>query len=466
LDNQRSQLREQMKACLVGAYGISEALPGSVDDQAHLVQQVMSLQPGFTPRLPHGTTMGKALEQLLGQALAFQYPDHPEFDTEVRITDLAKVLTELRRALLADNGRIDVDGPLRPLMRQIAQPLGLGDMHERHFILKTDWPQQLSRELAKAGEAVTVKALRQAMDQPKPKGLTTAVQNLLILVFAEHGHYAFNLHGGPYQDVTIKDIRDDLTLIKQALAPPQQWKAALDNAAALFGLTINPHRTATNQNTLQTQVREEVAQYLDDCHTLASDLERQLSALDLRVEGNRIDSARRAVALLEALQAKEDIDLVEELADIKPAASLAPLAKSIKEAARVSHTISDNNWALLETVWKGADPEAAAIKQRVAEALRTDELVTSLANALRQAQADATRIITRQAPPPPKPTDPPKPPTPTSKGRKVLRKGDRRGLSQQETRQVLADIEADLHEGVVVDITYQIVGDSSGEGAS
>lgn len=54
------------------------------------------------------------------------------------------------------------------------------------------------------------------MDQPKPKGLPIAVQNLLIMVFAEHGQYAYFLYGGAYNDVTLKDIRDELTLIKQS----------------------------------------------------------------------------------------------------------------------------------------------------------------------------------------------------------------------------------------------------------
>jgi hypothetical protein len=78
------------------------------------------------------------------------------------------------------------------------------------------------------------------MDLPQPKGLPTAVQNLLILIFAEHGQYAFTFRGGPYEDVTLKDIRDDLVLIKQDLAEPALWKQALDHAGALFGLTINP----------------------------------------------------------------------------------------------------------------------------------------------------------------------------------------------------------------------------------
>ena len=190
----------------------------------------------------------------------------------MRLTDLGKVFTELRRALHAGNGRIEVDGPLRPLLRQIAQPLGLGEMHERHFIFKPDWPQHLTRELAQMptqqGGDVTVRGLREAMDRPRPKGLPVAVQNLLIMVFAEHGQYAFNLHGGPYDNVTLKDIRDDLVLIKQALAEPDRWKKALEQAAALFGITVNALRTANNQNALQKEVQDAVGVHLEACRTL------------------------------------------------------------------------------------------------------------------------------------------------------------------------------------------------------
>ena len=456
LENQRSQLRQQIKDYLIGAYGVATPLPGTLDNDDLLQTQIMSLQPGFTARLPQGATMEKAFAQLLGQALAFQYPDHPEFDGEVRLSDLGKVFGELRRAMHAENGRIDVDSPLRPLMRQIAQPLKLGEMHERHFIFKLDWPQHLAREMAKRGGDVTVVALREAMDQPKPKGLPTAVQNLLVMVFAEHGQYAFNLHGGPYNDVTLKEIRDDLVLIKQELAEPAQWKAAIDNAGALFGLTINQLRTANNQNDLQKQVKEAISAYLEDCHTLVTDLTGQLNALSLSLDNNRIRNARLAVDLLEGLQGKDGPSLVNDLAEIKPVTTLQSLAKSIVSASRVSNAIADNNWALLQSVWSGNGSEGASIKKAVADALATDELVTNLAAALKQAQADATAIITRKTPPEQGPE--PKPP----KGKKVIWKEDRKGLSAGEAKNLLSEIQSELKDGVTVDISCAIVGEDEG----
>ncbi|NEX20416.1 phage resistance protein [Thiorhodococcus mannitoliphagus] len=461
LDNQRSQLRQQLKDTLMGAYGVAQDLPGSLDNTDLLESQLMSLQPGFRPRPPAGTTMAKAFEQLLGQALAFQYPDHPEFDGEVRTSDLGKVFTELRRAIHAPHGRIDVDSPLRPLMRQIAQPLKLGEMHERHFIFKEDWPQHLARVLAKAGGDVTVRALRAAMDDPRPRGLPTAVQNLLILVFVEHGQYAFTFHGGPFDDVSLKDIRDDLVLIKQDLAAPETWQRALEHAGAVFGLTVNALRTANNQNALQKEVQAEVNARLEDCRTLVEDLTKQLDALGLAATGNRLANAQLAVRWLEDLQSREGPDLVAALAALKPVTSLQALGRSIIAALRVSNALADNNWALLEAVWGTGD--GVRIKHAVAEALAADELVTALAEVLKQAQMDATQLV---RPNPPNP--------PFRKGgfvgegagvgrgqtRKVLKQDDHQGLDVREARRVLKEIEPLLRNGVTLDISYQVIGNT------
>lgn len=453
LENQRSQLRQQIKDHLMGAYGVSTPSPGSLDNDDLLQSQIMSLQPGFTPRLPQGATMEKAFTQLLGQALAFQYPDHPEFDGEVTITNLGKVFTELRRAIHAENGRIDVDSPLRPLMRQIAQPLKLGEMHERHFIFKPDWPQHLAREMAKQGGDITVAALRAAMDQPKPKGLPIAVQNLLIMVFAEHGQYAYFLYGGAYNDVTLKDIRDELTLIKQELAEPTQWKQACDNAGILFGLVPNTLRTANNQHDLQKKVIESVANHLEACKTLEADLTKQCHALRLSVDNNRLKNAKLVVEVLEKLKTLQGATLVKSLSEIKPITSLPALAKSISSAARVSNALADNNWQLLETVWANGTPAGERIRKSVLDGLATDELVTNLATVLKQAQTDATAIITQENPSPkPEPVTPPK-------GKKVVKSVARKGLAVNEAKALLAELQEQLQEGVTVDISYTIIGE-------
>ncbi len=457
LDNQRNQLRQQIRDFLMGAYGVSEPIPGSLDNDDLLESQVMSLQPGFKPRLPQGATMAKAFEQLIGQALLFQYPGHPEFETEVRIPDLVKVFTELRRAIHAENGRIDVDSPLRRIMREIAQPLDLGSMYERHFVFKRDWCQHLSREMAKEGGDITVARLRGAMDQPQSRGLETAVQNLLIMIFAEDGQYAYTRHGGPHEDVSLKDIPDDLVLIKQALAEPTLWKQAVDNAGALFGITLPSQlRTARNQNALQGRVREALSEHKVACRELKTILTTQLNTLGFSKDGNRLKNAELALEVLDSLADKEGPNLVEVLAKVEPVTTIPALARSMSTAGRVTNAIEDNNWSLLTKVWSRTDGAGGPIKKRVQDALGTDELVTSLAEALKQAQQEATQLIDpAPTPQPPEPPTPPKPP----RGKKVLRQDNHRGLDAVQARQLLDEIQAELSADVTLDISYTIVGE-------
>ncbi len=456
LDNQRSQLRQRIKDYLMGAYGVSEPLAGSLDDSYQLDSQIISLEAGFTPRLPIGTNLGKAFEQLIGQSLAYQYPDHPEFEAEVKVVDLGKVFAELRRAIHATNGRIDVDSSLRSLMRTIAQPLGLGEMHERHFIFKPDWPQHLSRELAKdesAGAAVTVARLRAAMDKPKPKGLTEHIQNFLIMVFAEHGQYAYNLHGNDY-DVNLKDMPDNLVLIKQDLAEPEAWKLGNDNASAIFGTSVSRLRTANNQNELQKQVLAKVQTYLTDCESLVIALRECLQKLNQTTECHRFKNATIAVSFLQSLKGKEGAELVKVLADIEPVTNLLALSKSITSAGSVTQSVKDNNWQLLETVWSSNDAPSKAIKQRISVATAADELVTSLGAALRQAQKDATDILssrivpaeqTKIAPPPQK-----------GSSQKVIKDDHRSALTPVQAKSLFAEILNGLNDDCVLDVSYRI----------
>lgn len=456
LDNQRSQLRQRIKDYLMGAYGAADALPNSIDDSGSLETQLVSLEQGFTPSLPVGSDLGKAFDNLLTQALNFQYPEHPEFENEVKLADVGKVFEQLRRAIHASNGRIDIDGPLRPLMRSIAQPLKLGEMHERHFIFKDDWPMHLSRTLAQdeqAGDPVTVKRLRAAIDVPNPKGLAHIVQNLLIMTFAEHGQYAFTLYGGGVE-VVLKDIRDDLVLVKQDLAEPKVWNAGVDNAGAVFGVTVNALRTANHQSALQKDVLAEVNRHYGDCEHLIVEIKKALAKLNQNGQNNRLKNAEYALELAKKLKGEEGAELVAALADIQFVNNPQALAKSISSAASVTQAIQDNNWDLLESVWAGADADGRAIKKRVCDALVTDELVTSLAPALRQAQADATAILKKrlQAVPFLEPQ-----PTPPSAGHRVIKQAKQSGLTSHQAKKLFAEIEGQLLEGCVLDVTYTII---------
>jgi hypothetical protein len=297
------------------------------------------------------------------------------------------------------------------------------------------------------------------MDRPRPRGLTVPVQNLLIMVFAEQGQYAFTLQGGPFEAVTLKEIRDDLVLVKQDLPDPARWQPALANASALFGLSLNPLLTANNQNRLQGEVRDSVAALLPSCRTLVDDLATQLSALGLPPQGNRLANAELAVELLEGLQGKEGPALVDALAAIEPITSPQALAKGMVSANRVGHALADCNWALLTKVWAADNPDGQRIKQSVAAALAADELAVELAAALKRAEVEATKIVAPPSKITPSVESEQIPQDHPRAGKTVVKEGDQQGLSAAAAKQVLEEIAPLLKDGVTVDLSYRIIGD-------
>jgi hypothetical protein len=198
----------------------------------------------------------------------------------------------------------------------------------------------------------------------------------------------------------------------------------------------------------------EVNRQLTDCERLVDELKTALKRLNQSGQNNRLKNAEYALEFAQELKTKEGTKLIAALASIKPVTNLQALAKSISSAASVTQAVQDNNWQLLESVWSGADADGKAIKQRVCAALVADELVTSLAPALRQAQADATGIIEErlQAARPSEPD-----PVPQPAGHRVVKQASQSGLTGSQAKSLFVEIEGQLEEGYVLDVSYTII---------
>src|SRR5690606_37194280 len=216
-------------------------------------------------------------------------------------------------------------------------------------------------------------------------------QNMLIMVFAEHGEYSFTLHNADY-DPTLKDMPDNLVLVKQELAEVADWKAGLENAAALFGLALNKQRTPNHQSQLEKEVLDEVKRHLPAAELLVASLHKAFGRMKCVPQGNRIANAQRAVELLTGLKSKTGAALVAELANAQWVNNVNALARSITRAATVSQAIESNNWDLLDLAMaKGA--AAGSMRKQLQSALEADELVTSLSQVLGNAQMEATALL-------------------------------------------------------------------------
>ena len=192
LHNQRDQMRQRLCNAMLAAYGVSTMYAEAIDTSHDLGEHFYALTPTLTLQPPVGASLKEALNHLCGQALAHQFPAHPQFVEEVRRPALRRLLELVRQATRARDGRVEVERPYRDEVRRIAVPLRLGDMGETHFVLRDDWQSHFLRKQAEEGAtSLTVRSLRAWIDQPEAMGLPREVQNLVILSFALQSNLTF-----------------------------------------------------------------------------------------------------------------------------------------------------------------------------------------------------------------------------------------------------------------------------------
>lgn len=452
LENQRSQLRQRLVHYLEAAYGIRTAEPGWIDPRYELSEHLYALN-AFQPKRPVGATLKQAFQHLLDQTLSHEFPMHPEFGTAVTKSNLKKVLDEAVRAVRAEEIRIAIDSPTRPLMRQIAVPLRLGEMGETHFVKGEYWKTHFSRKHAQEpGAPMTVGRLRAWIDEPQPLGLPKDVQNLLILVFAAQTDRALFRSNLPVTG-TVDQLPDDIELRLGVLPDPGDWVVAVQRASSIFGAAPSPLLNGQNVAKLASDVREEAAKYRDATRRLRSQLD---------IAGNRLgqpadrttrgSTAAAAAALLDRVTSAEGQHVVTALAKASVPSTEAALGTSLKKAADVVAAIENTQWGILDAACELPDDRAGegrAIKAALADAFANDELASSLPQALKEAQARAVVLIRR----PPPPTVAPPPP-----GRTRVAGGQRADVGASDAAPLLQQIESEIagHPDRRLTISWQI----------
>src|SRR5207245_331419 len=176
LQNQQSALSQRLLQAVEAAYAIrSEPTPGTLDGSYDMSEMhFQSLFPTLVLQRPVGANLGEALEHLLDQALSHQYPKHPKFGQDIKPgKNLRQVLEVCQAAARTQDGRVFVeDKAVRMKLRNICNPLDLGQMSETHFVLGTFWKTHFNRMLAQSGQTTpVVKEIRRWTDQPEERGL-------------------------------------------------------------------------------------------------------------------------------------------------------------------------------------------------------------------------------------------------------------------------------------------------------
>ena len=294
LQNQRDALRQRVKNALAQAYGATSVGDGMVSVELEPADQFQSLDPAFSPRPPVGPSLARALEGVCHQLMEYRFPAHPLFESDIRDAALQTVLTEGLRAAEAeaDNGRIEVEKSHRTAMTAIAQPLRLGTQHEVAFVLDHHWKQHFDQQHAADGGALTVKALRDYIDRPRPMGIDRKLQDVLILVYAAQAKRSLWLGDSPYTQAKVGAIPDDCELREQKLPDEKTWEAARGRAASVFGLAPGSLRTASEVARLTKDLREQTADLRGGAARLVQQLDICLQRIGLeRDESDRWQAA-------------------------------------------------------------------------------------------------------------------------------------------------------------------------------
>jgi hypothetical protein len=397
LDNQRSSLRERMKQHIEAAYGIRGSLSKSIDNTQELGDTFRSLFHGLELQAPAASNLRDAMEELLGQALAYEFPAHPTFGAEIKNSNLRKVYDEVIRGV-SEGGRVLVEKPLRNLVKQIAEPLNLGEQGETHFLPWQRWKDHFNRKAGESGAAVTVKALRSWMDEPRPMGLPRECGNLIILVFAAQTDRSFYEHNVPISDVTLTKLEDFWEVRIQQLPPEVSWVTAVNRASLIFGVVSSPLLNASNLAKLADGIQSQINTDLGPCRSLVTELARYFADFDDSKEtAPRFQTASAMLGIMEAIRNVKPAAVIKALADLDPQTSERAMGSSRFSAAAVVAALAATQWKLFDSIRKLHDDRstaARAILGRVTEALRSDQYVTELGAVLRVEQSKAIDLLT------------------------------------------------------------------------
>ncbi|MEV0809242.1 hypothetical protein [Micromonospora sp. NPDC050200] len=407
LTNQRSALLAKMQAVLRQAYGLAGKQPADVvlgfDD--HL----QSLTRALEPKLPMGATFNDALRSISDQMLGQQYPAHPDFDPDrkgdpIRLADVKVVLDHVRRAVESPEGRVEVDRTHRQTVRRIANPLGLGTMHEAAFVIEGQWVQHFQRKASSEGITgeLRVGDLLRWIDDPSPRGLDPIVAQLVVATFAEQTDRAFYFHGSEVIPAPeLGKFTADHTLREERLPSDEDWQAARARSAAIFGVQPLDLRRGRLVALFGRDLTTQANRHREAAHGLVARLDQHATWLGIDKESGsgRLATARAAADLLETLaNGRSAVEVVERLARADLAGPADRTGKSIMSAAQVSAALAAAPWDTFEIVAGLPEPyaaEAAAILAELRRVAQTDELTAPLAPALRRAQTDATALLRR-----------------------------------------------------------------------
>lgn len=406
LESQRSVLRHRVRNHLEAAYGLDGAGSTSIDRTHDLeaADHYVSLLPGLTPRVPAVGELRPAMLDLIAQGLAHEFPAAPAFPEVIRTSQLKRVWETVRQATEVADGRVPVDRTLRLQVRQVVEPLQIGEMgiDATHFLLGDHWKQHFNRRVTVSSSPPTVGELRQRIDEPRPMGLPREMQNLLILLYAAQTNRVFYRHGGPDESVSLSTLPDDCELRDVALPKADLWEQAIDRAASIFGITASKLINQTNVARLVQELKRRATGLRESSRSLRDQLRVTMNRLDQKPdETSRYRTSVDAAALVERLSSGDGMALLQVLVEAPISTSGTAIGECLAHGDKLLHDLRQTQLDLLVSLSQIGDHRSGAaegILNGLREALSADEHVIPLGPALKTALASTTRLLIESAP--------------------------------------------------------------------
>ncbi len=440
-------------------------------ESSHSIDQTfVSLEPALSLTPPVAADLRAALEKIIGQLLSWQFPAHPDFEEEIKSSQIKKVCAEVLRATQVREGRIIVPKELRPLLRQIANPIKLGEMTDGDaFLLGQHWRLHFDKlyhqeETIKKGTVsgrrpLTVRMLRSYIDLPRKMGLLPELQNLIIVVFAAQTNRAFFQHGGPVE-VRLDQLHDELELREQDLPEESDWVEARRRAESVFGLTgLSELRSAANVAELSQKLRDKVQAAREEANLLVPRLAEYYRSLGIvEPAASRLQTARSALTLLESMTGGDAKEVIRALAKASLVPTPQAIGASVSQAKAVGAALGESRLQVICGTRNLDDSRRDAVDAMLAtlkDALLRDELALPVSPVLATSERKAVSLLAPPAMNKPLPTAT----KVVAKGsrHKVVVEGSRSGLSGAAVGAVLQEIaEASQGKGRRLSISWTV----------
>jgi hypothetical protein len=403
--NLKTQKQSRVKQVLEQAYGFAKPREGDLDPSNAVEKHLHVLKPGAVVRPQSAATLGDSLERFAHELLTARYRLHPKFPRKLTRGSIEELVARFGTIVDSEDKSIAVDREQADLLRGYLSELGLVRMTEdKAFLREDDILQRLDNERQKkALDRPEVSDVRSWIDETGARGLQPDALDLIVRCYARWSARTLLNGDQPYEARAGHEIPNYVVLERPDLPTQAAWIAAL-NRAADFGVTLAGRALhGDNLKRLETDVLAYFKAKQTAATRLPGLLEQRTKDAAQAGPTDRLVTARSADALAAELAGKRGKAIVETLGAFEPKTSGRAVASSLGGADEAVRALEDDLvWGPLEQLRARDDvPGGAELLERLAQALRQDELNVKLGPRIRQLANAALGLLKPPAQPSP-----------------------------------------------------------------